>query len=234
MAEAPDTTIAPNDIDLTDLDTVKAWLHSGKNPAGNSDDGSIQLCITAASRWWLSQTSRGQSSGINLISPFVEPCPYNEWYDGSGSDTLAIKNDPIRTVTLLTVGNITIVASTQYGLPGYVIDQSQKFIRLRGGGAGSGNFTFTGYPSGAGGYFFAKGIQNVNVQYTAGFDSVPEDVQRAVTQQVAMNYKRKGYADQSSVSMASGAGTTSYRNWKIAPEVQQTLQDYKATRITTA
>jgi hypothetical protein len=223
--------LSPSALDLTDLDTVKGWLASTKSPAGDGDDGSIQLCITAASMWWLDQTGLGNANGINTASPLNSICTFTENYNGNGSNHLYLRNRPIQSVTSLTVGYVTIAQSTAYGVPGWVIDQDAKSIWIRAGGGGNVTFSSIGWPVSGSGYWFAQGIQNVAITYTAGYSTVPYRVQMAVTQQVALNVKRKEWIGLASKAMANGAGTVTFNKWLLDPEVRQALTDYTRTAM---
>ncbi len=211
-------------IDLVTVADMHAYL--GIKDDNVSDDATIQLCITAASLYWLWYTGRDSTSDV-ITSPFVAPIAYNENYDGSGSNRMFLRNVPIRSVQSLTINTRTIPQSTAFGQSGWLIDSSQKSLVIRGGGGSSQSFTTDTLFIGAVGNFFAKGLQNVNVQYTAGFNGVPVDVQLAATQMIAVNYKRKDWIDQASRAMAGGAGTTSYRAWEMPAEVRSVMNNYK-------
>lgn len=66
--------------------------------------------------------------------------------------------------------------------------------------------------------------QQVLLSYSAA--GTPADVRVAVTQMVAVNYKRRQWIDQSSQSMANGAGTVNYRGWELPPEVVSVMNAY--------
>lgn len=222
------------DFDLTTVDAVKSWLSSnGMAGSSTTDDGNIQALITAASIYWLVRTGRGPADGsVPQKSPLVEQVQYNEWYDGNGSQRLFVRNSPIASVQLLMIGNITIPQSNAYNVPGFVVDGSGKSIALRAGGGGSGTFSFTSFASGGCGYVFWKGLQNVNVQYTAGFNGTPADIEIACRTMVGVNYQRARRRDQSSQAMAAGAGTISFKtDWIVPPEVAQVIRNYSRTAI---
>ncbi len=217
--------IEPNRlIDLVTVADMHAYL--GIKDDNVSDDATIQLCITAASLYWLWYTGR-DTIADTVVSPFVAPVAYNENYDGSGSNRMFLRNVPIQSVQSLTVNTRTIPQSTAFGQAGWLIDSSQKSLVIRGGGGASQSFTSDVLFIGFVGNFFAKGLQNVNVQYTAGFNGVPVDIQLAATQMIAVNYKRKDWIDQASRAMAGGAGTTSYRAWEMPQEVRSVMNNYK-------
>lgn len=190
-------------IDLTTLANVQAYLGLPSGPA----DAILASMITGASQYWLTRTGR---DSLNSVAS------YSKRYDGSGSRRQFLRNSPITAVSLLQVGSVVIPPSTDYISPGYVIDQSGKSIAIIAVG-----------PTG----LFWRGIQNVLVQYSAGYSAVPADVQDKVTQMVAVNYKRKSWIDQASQQLAAGAGTVTYRGWEIPPEVERVIQAYSRSAI---
>lgn len=66
--------------------------------------------------------------------------------------------------------------------------------------------------------------QQVLLSYSAA--GTPADIRLAATQMVAVNYKRRQWIDQASQAMANGAGTVSYRNWELPPEVVSVMNAY--------
>lgn len=165
--------VSPSPIDLTTLASAKSWV----GVTGSGDDANIQLCITAASREWLRLTGRGPANWQNTNqSPFNQPCTFTETYDGNGNSRKFLRNSPIISVQSLQINGDSIAASPSPGSPGYVIDSSGKSISLYSAASSRwiGGFRFG---SGAiGGYgvtpVFLRGIQNVQVSYTAGYDTV--------------------------------------------------------------
>lgn len=207
-------------IDLSSIQDVKTWLGIGQG--NTSDDSPIQDCITAFSVYVLRLTARGAADGsIPTVSPFVQPVSYDEFYDGSGTDSLQLRNWPITAVASLNVNGRTIPASSGIGHFGYVVDGDGKFLSMRSGGWNyqRGGGCSSGFPDGA---------QNVEVQYTAGFAAVPFDLEMAVRKTVALNYKRKSWIGQRAQAMAGGAGTVSYSTWEMDADAARTIEYYAA------
>jgi hypothetical protein len=206
-----DVFVVPNPIDLTTRAEVKSWL--GIAQENTADDDLISGCITAASAYWLWRTARGSATDeIPDASPLVEPVTYDEVYDGSGSARQFLRNNPIVSVLTLEVNGRLVPASTGFGQGGYTIDGNGKSLVLRG-------------------EIFKEGIQNVHVVYQAGFRGVPADIRLAATQMVAVNYKRRQWIDQKSQAMAAGAGTVTYRDWELPPEVERVISNYSRTAV---
>lgn len=295
-------------IDLTTVSSVKAWLSSnGKASANDTDDPNIQLCITAASMYWLWRTGRGpRNNSVPTQSPFNQGVQYTETYDGNGKTKMFLRNAPILSIQSLVVNGVTIPQSTAWNVLGWVINDDGKSISIR---RGSGTLALVSQYA-LGQLIFNQGIQNVVVQYTAGFAEMPipdelqtipgtpgpyavsvngawlsnigvkyfsggapltqvflspsvgeyfvagagsyifaaadqaagvlisynevgtpPDVVLAATQMVAVNYRRKSWIDQKSQAMAHGAGTVSYRDWELPPEVRSVMVAYTRTAL---
>lgn len=188
-------------------------------PVTDQTDAILSGMITGASQYWLTRTGRDSLNG---------PATYSEYYDGSGSRKQFLRNTPITGVTLLQMsagfgGTVSIPQSTSLGAPGWVIGQGGKYLGLIGYPLG----TWTGSygPTWPTIDRFEEGIQNIFVEYTAGYASTPFDIADKVTQQVAVNYKRTSWIDQAS-QVLSDNGNVSYRSWEVPPEVERVIQAY--------
>lgn len=193
----------------------------------------LSRLITSFSAYVLWRTSNGPSDGsFPASSPFVAPVTYNEWYDGNGNNRLFLYHRPIRTVTSLTINGTITKQSTDPKYPGWVIDQAGKSIIFRQSN-GYGNYvSFLRSPwsaySGISGCSsgFSRGLSNINVQYTAGYSSVPYDLNDAAIQAVILKFRRGEHVDQKSMALPEGGGTLTYRDWELPPEVVAVLDFY--------
>ena len=201
-------------VDLTTVDAVCRWIASTP-----SDDEklNIQNCVTAASLDWVWMCGKALVDGE---SPFVKPVTFDEYYDGPGGSRMFVRNPPLVSITLLTISGVALAPSTSPNVTGYVIDNSKKSIAIRGGAGGRG-----------GNRVFCQGVANIHLVSVAGFARTPFDIQQAVTQMVAENYKRRQWIGQSSQAMANGAGTVSFRDWAIAPDVAKVIDNYSRNAI---
>jgi hypothetical protein len=75
-------------------------------------------------------------------------------------------------------------------------------------------------------YLFNSGDAGKQVQISYTATGVPYDIELAVRQLAALNYKRRPYRDQSSQMMANGAGSIVFRGWEMPPEVERVLNRY--------
>jgi hypothetical protein len=224
----------PNPIDLTTYTAVKSWVQIA---TGNtSDDQIIQDAVTAFSADVLRMTGRGPIDGtIPTTSPFVTPVTYDDFYDGSGSMRQPVRNWPVVSVSLVNISGEVIPESTSIRVWGWVIDADRRFISLRGGYA-PGVATFQnyryqggryGYGAGVQGPGFAAGIQNVEIVSSAGFASVPYDLEMVARKTVSLNYKRRSWIGQKTQAMAQGAGTVVYNEWAMDRADANTIDYYR-------
>lgn len=208
----------PND--LTTVDELHAWLAP---LTSTSDDAMIQLAVTWASRIFCYRT--GQIPGVGGIgNTFNSAIAFSEIYDGSGNERQYLKNRPIQSVSSLVCSGVTIPQSTAYGIPGWYIEQDQNSLGMRSGG--NANFVTASYTPLLSGYYFPKGMGNIAVSYTAGYGTIPADVQMAVTHMASILYKRRGWLGERSRSMAGGGGTTAFTTVPWPREVELVMLQY--------
>lgn len=211
----PVTTAQPSD--LTTLAYVKEYLPNGMQ--NTDDDALIQSIISAVGIYWQRRT------GINS---FTGVASYSEWYDGSGSNRLFLRNVPVVSVEKVTVSGMGIGPSVNHTGAGYVVDQGGRSLVLLSNQVNNlapVNQQFLILAT-----IWQKGTQNIFVQYTAGYESVPFDIQQASAQQAAAWYMRRKWIDQHSQNV-QGIGTTTYQSWAVAPEVEQTIQNYRRSAV---
>lgn len=200
-------------IDLVLLDDVKSFLHM---PESNTDDDKlIQLLITAFSRYVLNRT--GQTS-------FKQVNTYTEYYDGNGRQKMFLRNYPIVSITSLIIGSYSVPQSQDTVSPGFYIEDTRKSVAFRY----SPNWMLPQLNQGLFPYSFVTGQGNIQVTYTAGYQSVPFDLQEACLEAIATNYRRKDWIDlmSRSVSIQGGAGTTTFRSWELPPHAEAVINFY--------
>lgn len=107
---------------------------------------------------------------------------YDMWRSGRGSAIMLTTQFPINDVTLVEVDGTAIPRSPQYGSYGYRF--TDQTVVLDGGAC----FTF--------------GVQNVHIQFTAGYASVPVDIAQAVNELVTLRYRTRDKMEWNSKSLA--------------------------------
>jgi hypothetical protein len=192
---------------LCNLSDVKNWL--GLTNA--NDDQLLTTLIANVSQAALSFLRRASLASAS----------YTEKYDGTGTPTLALLNYPITAVSSLTINNMTIQASPDGVVTGYVFDDyTLKLIGL--GGAWDLAPAFYGTPEN-----FIKGFQNVAVSYTAGYASVPADISQALVEWCAFRYRARGWIGQKSKHLATGESVTFVDDNGMPEYVKHVLKHYK-------
>jgi hypothetical protein len=199
-------------------------------PVCTAQDGLLAGMITAASLYWLRKTGRVHVDGSTpATSSLVEQVTCGpEWYDGNGNDRLFLRLWPIVSVSELSINGLAIPASTSITAPGFVIDQGGKCLAMRSFGGGWNVSTWRSRYARP--YCFARGTQNVEVSYVAGFNGVPDDVAEKCCKMVVLTFKRRGWVDQSS-QMIPQAGTISYRSWIFDPDILAVMDAYQTIPV---
>lgn len=199
------------DLDLVTLEQAKEWLPTNQSV---ESDNNIQACISAVSIHWLWKTGQGNPDGsIPAKSPFTQVVDYTGWYDGNGGTRMFVRNVPIVSVSSLTIDGTAPQQSLGAMMSGWVIDSNGKSIALRGS------------------WRFNEGVQNIYLVHRAGFASVPEDIQLAALQIIALNYKKRNWVGQQQVIQPEVFGTVMYRDWDIPPEAQKVIWAYARKAI---
>lgn len=138
------------------------------------------LSTVQAVKDWLGITDTSQDGMISanlarasaMIRNFLNYDPvsqdYTKRYDGTGSQTLGIDVFPITEITSLTIDGVSIPAQTTPSGPGYYFDD--RFVFLIG-------------------YGFTHGNRNVQIELTAGYVNIPDDIETAclITTQALMS-----------------------------------------------
>lgn len=119
--------------------------------------------------------------------------------NGAGGVCLMLANRPVQSVQAVTVDGVAIPAAAN-GRGGYVYDDMA--VQLTGG------------------YRFAPGRLNVEVQYTAGYAVIPPDVAQACIEIVALKYKER---DRIGVASKGLAGETSTFSLRDMPDAARAL-----------
>jgi hypothetical protein len=219
-----------NPIDLTTVTKLQNWL----NPSapGTTEAQVMQDCITAVSAAWLQMLGLSPTGDVvPTVSPLNSAVTYSESYDGSGSDRLFLRVRPIISVSSLTVDGIAIPASTGITVPGFVIDNSGRSLSIRSGfgGPGGGQQLTVGFgflcnrTRGSGYWTFHRGVQNVQVGYTAGYaaqtitnelDTIPSASPYQITVQIQPWFSDAGvsYFTGGTLTKVTGAPATGQYN----------------------
>jgi hypothetical protein len=142
---------------------------------GNNDDVTLQNLITNGSLQVLQYIDRPHilASVIGSLT---------ETYDGNDSDRLLPHQFPIIAVTAVSVDGITVQQSTSPTTAGFLWDSRRILLR---------------------GFRFNRGVQNIQLSYTAGYSSVPLDLKQAAIEAFALAYRQRVRIGEKSNSMGA-------------------------------
>lgn len=159
-------------------------------------DALLTRLITASSQFIETWLNRTVSGGV---------LTYSATRDGGGGVTFVPANTPLVSITALSIDGVPIPASTGVAAPGYVFNTHKVSLR--------------------GGYKFTRGIANVQIDYTAGYTSVPGEIEQVCIEVVGSRFKAK---DRIGVSSKGLAGETiSFVQNDLTRDMKATLMNYK-------
>ncbi len=128
---------------------------------------------------------------------------YIERLNGMGTNRMVMKNYPITAITSLTIDGTNIPAAADSRHAGYLFDADMIYLV---------------------GFRFNRGFQNVVVNYTAGYISVPAAVEQACIDLAALKYKEKERIGIQSKTLATE--TVVYKLWDLTESSKNMLGQY--------
>lgn len=149
---------------------------------------------------------------ITAASAFVESwlnrtfaiTAYSELLDGTGGRRMGLGNYPILTVTKVQVGTQLYSPAPAPGQLGYTFDKNAITLNQA---------------------CFVRDKNNVVIEYTAGYASVPADIEQAVIEMIGLRFKEK---DRIGVSSKTLAGETiSFSQKDMSSSTKTLLTQYK-------
>jgi len=150
---------------------------------------------------------------ITSVSTFIrtwlnrqlDSAVYTESYDGLGGTRLSVANHPITAVASVTIDNLVVPLSTSPTVAGFTFDAYGILLRQ--------------------GYRFVRGQANVSVVYTAGYATIPEEIEQAAVELVTLRYVERRRPGVSSQSV--GGENLSYRDVDMTDSIKTLLRQYK-------
>lgn len=182
------------------------------------------LCVLADVRAWLSKAVADTDDDAELTrlcaavsedirqrtGQDITQATYTLTFDGHGNSMLSLPHSPVTAVTSVTIDGAVVSPSTGWGINGWVIDTRNNAIRLRGS-------------------VFNAGIQNVVIVFTAGWATVPKDVNDLAIRTVAHRYAQKRWIGQNQRSVDSDVTTFDTSPWP--KEASSILSAYTRTAV---
>jgi hypothetical protein len=105
----------------------------------------------------------------NFISYNIAAQSYSVAFNGNGMARRMLPDYPVTAVASVTVDGISIPQANTPTASGFLFDDRGVYLR---------------------GYTFSRGVQNVAISYTAGYATVPEDIEEACLELVALTFDR--------------------------------------------
>ena len=140
---------------------------------GNNDDTTLQSLVTNGSLQVLQYLNRP-----HILASVIGAL--NEMYDGNDSDRLLPHSFPIIGVTSVTVDTVAVPSAASATASGFLFDSRRVLLR---------------------GFAFNRGVQNVQITYTAGYSTVPLDLKQAAIEAFALAYRQRAHIGEKSNSM---------------------------------
>lgn len=165
---------------------------------GNNDDVTLQSLISNGSLQVLQFIDRPHILASVLGA-------LNETYDGNDSDRLLPRLFPIIVVTSLTISNVPIPLATGPVSAGFLWDSRRVLLR---------------------GFRFNRGVQNVQLSYTAGYSNVPLDLRQAAIEAFALAYRQRIRIGEKSNSM-NGQVTIAFDMSDVPPRSMGVFNQYR-------
>jgi hypothetical protein len=168
------------------------------------------LAITASTNDAL--LSRLISAASDYIETYlsrdIARTSYQSYRDGHGGRRLMFRNYPVVSLTAIKVGGVSIPPSVN-GSPGFVHTETSVTL--------------------VGGYVFEAGASNVYLEYVAGYDPIPSEIEQACIDLVSLRYRERDRIGLTSKSLAGESITFNTREFSDA--VGSTLVQYKRVAL---
>ena len=180
-----------------DLCTL-AELKSWLPNQGNNDDLTLQGLISNASLQVLQYLDRP-----HLLASVLGALTEN--YDGNDSDRLLPRQFPIISVTSVAIDGVPVQQATSPVTAGFLWDSRRVLLR---------------------GFRFHRGLQNVQISYSAGYASVPLDLKQAAIEAFALAYRQRVRIGEKSNSM-NGQVTIAFDMSDVPPRSMAVFNQYR-------
>ena len=133
---------------------------------------------------------------------------YSRTFDGRNHTRQLLPQYPIRSVSAVQVGTSVVPARASFGLPGFAFDETSVILS---------------------GHRFERGEANILISWTAGYDTVPADIEEAVLKWIAVSYANRG--DKAGWSSMTLAAQTVSLITKSMPDTVRGILDQRARKV---
>jgi hypothetical protein len=129
---------------------------------------------------------------------------YSEIRDGNSSYAMSPREYPITGVSSVTIDTVVVPLAADATKSGYRFDSERVVLTD---------------------YSFAKGYQNVVINYTAGYATIPVEIEQATIEMIANVYRAKDRVGVSSKSI--GGESVSFFMGAMTDSIKTILNNYK-------
>ncbi len=138
------------------------------------------------------------------LSRAILSASYSESRDGNDHHRMPVANYPIISVTSVAVDGVTIPQATSPTSTGWIAEKAA--ISLRG-------------------YTFTAGVQNVQIAYTAGYATCPDDLEQVCLKLVGLQYKNRDRIGHTSKQI--GGETVAFSTRDMDEDMRTIMLQYR-------
>lgn len=164
--------------------------------SGTADDQLLSEMIPAASAFI------ERYLGRNLLTQ-----SYTLVRSGNGHYRMPVPNWPVTMVASVLIDGVAVPEATSPTAPGWVLSDPPTSILLRG-------------------LRFTEGVQNIQMVYTAGYPEVPEEIDQACVEMIALRYRNRDRIGH--VSKSIGGETVAFSQKDMDEHIRTLLRSYMA------
>lgn len=128
---------------------------------------------------------------------------YDLRFNGKGGVTVVLPQYPVTAVSSVIVNGVPIPVGTDMS-DGYFFDEGNVYLR---------------------GYTFSRGVQNVRIQFTAGYATTPPEIEQAVIELVSLRHKERERIGITSKGLAGE--TITFTQKDFTSSVKNVLSQFK-------
>lgn len=188
--------------DLTTIEDVAGYLGIGLKMAGSPaapdpTDATVKLLTRLV-------TSASSFISTHLGRDFSQVSDYVESRNGTGGASMVFADYPVTSVGTVQIDGRVIPACTSNSSPGYLFSDTCLYLR---------------------GYRFSRGVQNVLMQYTAGYATIPPEIAQVTIDLVCRKYKERERIGVTSKSI--NGENVSFAKTDLTDEFKSLLRQYQ-------
>jgi uncharacterized phiE125 gp8 family phage protein len=157
----------------------------------------------------LSRLITAASSGIETyLSRRLGSQDYAEIRDGHGGQVMTFRESPATAVAGVVVNGVSLPLAPDTATPGYRFTRTRIILQ---------------------GHRFTPGYGNVTLNYTAGYEVIPFDLEQACIELISWRYNERQHIGVSAKSLEGASVTYSVQD--LPPDVKTVLDRYRRVAL---